>query len=68
MKYRAIISFAGQVTMRKGEERELKSSLASPLVKCGYLEAVKAVKKKENKRNNTRNNSGSSAGSERESN
>ncbi|QDW74364.1 hypothetical protein FND36_10160 [Lachnospiraceae bacterium KGMB03038] len=68
MKYRAIISFAGQVTMRKGEERELSSSLAAPLVKCGYLEAVKAVKKKESKRNNARNNPGSSAGSERKSN
>ena len=34
--------------MRKGEERELASSLAAPLVECGYLEKV--VKKKEGKR------------------
>lgn len=51
-KYEAVIAFAGQVTMRKGEARELDSSLAAPLVKCGYLKEKKAVKSKESKRNN----------------
>ena len=53
MKYEAQTTFAGQVTMRKGEVRELDRSVASPLVKCGYLKEKKAVKPKENKRNNT---------------
>lgn len=56
MKYEAQITFAGQVAMRKGEVRELDRSVASPLVKCGYLKEKRAVKPKENKRNNTGNN------------
>ena len=52
MKYEAQITFAGQVAMRKGEVRELDRSVASPLVKCGYLKEKRAVKPKENKRNN----------------
>lgn len=46
--YRATVSFAGQIGMRRGEERDLDASVASPLLKCGYLEEVKG---KENKRN-----------------
>ena len=57
--YKATVSFAGNLCMRKGEERELDSSLALPFVKCGYLEEVK---KKESKRNNNRCNPESSAG------
>ena len=53
MKYEATITFAGHVTMRKGEVRELERSLAAPLVKCGYLKEVRAVKPKENKRDNS---------------
>lgn len=56
MKYEAQITFAGQVTMRKGEVRELDRSVASPLVKCGYLKEKRAVRPKESKRNNTGNN------------
>ena len=52
MRYEAQITFAGQVAMRKGEVRELDRSVASPLVKCGYLKEKRAVKPKENKRNN----------------
>lgn len=50
MRYEATVAFAGQVSMRKGEVRELTKPLAAPLVKCGYL---KEVKQKESKRNNT---------------
>lgn len=59
MKYRAIVSFAGSLSMYQGEERELTPSIALPFVKCGYLEEVK---KKESKRNNNRCNPKSSAG------
>lgn len=59
MKYRAIVSFAGSLSMYQGEERELTPSIALPFVKCGYL---KEVKKKESKRNNNRCNPKSSAG------
>lgn len=55
--YKATVSFAGNLSMYKGEERELSSSLALPFVMCGYLEEVK---KKESKRNNTGRNSKSS--------
>lgn len=47
MKCEAQISFAGKVSMRKGEVRELDRSLAKPLLKAGYVEEVKkAVKPK----------------------
>lgn len=48
MIYRAAVSFAGRyVSMSEGEERNLETDIASPLLKCGYL---KEVKEKENKR------------------
>jgi len=52
-KYRAKTSFAGVVTMYKGETGELDSSLVSELVKCGYLVPVKEkmVRIKESNRN-----------------
>lgn len=53
MKYEAQVSFAGQVTMRRGEIRELSRSLAAPLVKCGYLKEKrerKTVSAKESER------------------
>lgn len=59
MTYRATVSFAGQISMRRGEERELEDGIASPLLKCGYLEEVKD---KENKRNNSRGGSKPSSG------
>lgn len=57
MKYEATVSFVGNICMMKGEVRELKSSLAKPLVDCGYLKpTIKAVKN-ENKQTNTESNS-----------
>lgn len=38
MKYKAKISFAGELSMYEGEVRELKESLASKFVDCGFLE------------------------------
>lgn len=64
MRYEAMVTFAGQVSMRKGEVRELTKSLAAPLVKCGYL---KEVKQKEGKRNHTGRNPESHPGDQRKS-
>ena len=38
MKYKAKISFSGELSMHEGEVRELKESLASKFVDCGFLE------------------------------
>lgn len=40
MKYKAITTFAGRVTMRAGEVQDLDKVLAEPLLKSGYLEPV----------------------------
>lgn len=53
MRYEATVAFAGRVSMRKGEVRELTKSLATPLVKCGYL---KEVRQNESKRTNAGHN------------
>ena len=57
MKYEATVSFAGEICMMKGEVRELKSSLAKPLVDCGYLKPVRKAVENESKRTNTESNS-----------
>lgn len=49
MKYEATVSFVGEICMMKGEVRELNSSLAKPLVHCGYLEPVRKAVKNESK-------------------
>ncbi len=50
MKYEATVSFVGEICMMKGEVRELKSSLAKPLVDCGYLKPMRKAVKNESKR------------------
>lgn len=57
MKYEATVSFVGKICMMKGEARELKSSLAKPLVECGYLKPVRKAVKDESKRDIERSNS-----------
>lgn len=43
MLIKANVSFAGDIVMRKGEERELETSAAlSDLLSCGYVSEVKA--------------------------
>ena len=43
MLIKANVSFAGDIVMRKGEERELEASAAlSDLLSCGYVSEVKA--------------------------
>lgn len=56
MKYEATVSFVGDICMMKGEARELKSSLAKPLVDCGYLKPIRKAAENENKRINTESN------------
>lgn len=57
MKYEATVSFVGEICMMKGEVRELKSSLAKPLVDCGYLKPVRKAVENESKRTNARSDS-----------
>ena len=43
MLIKANVSFAGDIVMRKGEERELEASAAlSDLLSCGYVNEEKA--------------------------
>lgn len=43
MKYRATVSFAGQVCMDADEVQELPVEVAAPLLSCGYLVEEKAA-------------------------
>lgn len=56
MKYEATVSFVGEICMMKGEVRELKSSLAKPLVDCEYLKPVRKAVENESKRIESGNN------------
>lgn len=38
MKYKATVSFAGEITMGRGEVRDVSDDIAAPLVADGYLE------------------------------
>ena len=40
MKVKATTNFAGEICMATGEVRDVPESVAEPLLKCGYLEAV----------------------------
>lgn len=40
MRYKALVSFCGPLTMSRGQERELDEKQAENLVKCGYLRPV----------------------------
>ena len=44
MKVKATVSFAGELSMAAGEVRDVPKDVAAPLLKCGYLEAVKKGK------------------------
>lgn len=41
MKYKATFSFAGEITMGRGEVRDVSDDIAAPLVADGYLEPEK---------------------------
>lgn len=55
MKIRALISFSGNISMCKGEERECSNkAILSDLLKAGYIEEVKKGDKNEGKSNKKR--------------
>lgn len=46
MKVKALVSFAGAVTMGKGEEREITDkTICKDLIQAGYVEEMKSTKK-----------------------
>jgi hypothetical protein len=45
MKYRALISFSGNITMAMGEVREIDNKgIANDLLNAGYIEELKETK------------------------
>lgn len=56
MRYEATVSFVGEICMMKGEVRELRSSLAKPLVDCGYLKLARKAMENESKQIESGNN------------
>ncbi len=40
LKYKALVSFAGPVSMYRNQERQLSRREAAPLLKAGYIEPV----------------------------
>ena len=56
MKYRALVSFCGEVNMATGEVKELDSKVAKQLLKAGYItEAEEKTRGKKNERNERKN-------------
>lgn len=46
MKYKALVSFTGKVSMTMDEVREISDkSVAKDLLQAGYIEEIKPVKK-----------------------
>ena len=56
MRYTAVKTFAGAVSMKAGETRELSEQTAADLLHCGYVIAAetKGEEKNEAKRSNAR--------------
>lgn len=54
MKYRALISFSGNITMAMGEVREIDNKgIANDLLNAGYIEELKETKIKKKEPNKT---------------
>lgn len=54
MKYRALISFSGNITMAMGEVREIENKgIANDLLNAGYIEELKKTKIKTKEPNKT---------------
>lgn len=45
LKIKALVSFAGKVTMAPGEIREVPNEIAEDLIRAGYAEKVTTAKK-----------------------
>lgn len=53
MKYKALTSFCGVVSMVEGEVREISDlTIANDLIKAGYIEEIKPKRRKEKKDEN----------------
>lgn len=53
MKYKALISFTGKVSMGMGEERELSDKeIIKDLLKAGYIKEMKETKPRKKKGDN----------------
>ena len=47
MKVKALVNFSGIVSMSKGEEKDIENKfILEDLIRAGYIEEVKASKKK----------------------
>ena len=45
MQYKALVSFSGQITMRKGEVKAIKDkTLVADLLKANYIEPIEKKK------------------------
>lgn len=51
MKYKALVSFSGLLTMAEGDEREIPDkAIANDLLKAGYIMELKADRKPRRKK------------------
>ena len=47
MKYRALVSFSGLVSMRKNEVKDIRDkAIVTDLIRAGYVEPIEKQKKK----------------------
>lgn len=46
MKYKAVISFAGLISMYAGEVKELTDEESVSLLSCGYIKPIEEIEKK----------------------
>ena len=54
MRYKALVTFVGQVAMVKGEVREIPERFAEDLLSAKYIEKVEAKKPKTTKKKTTK--------------
>lgn len=54
MKVKALIPFAGIVTMGTGEVKQIPDDVARDLLSCGYVEAVEEEAGEDKKRGKTK--------------
>lgn len=57
MKIKALVSFAGEISMYKGEERECNNKvILSDLINAKYIEEVKTAKLEKSDKNESKSN------------
>lgn len=45
MKVKALVNFAGKISMSKGEEKDIKKETAEDLIRAKFVEEIKPPKK-----------------------